>query len=78
MYTTGVEQLVRLFSRIETIPGVNNVFRGMKNKYIYIRRKINAPKKLYVHKKIKKVRNRAVKSFTKRVKNAIDALEDIP
>tara|TARA_B100000427_G_scaffold189805_1_gene157712 strand:- start:3827 stop:6022 length:2196 start_codon:yes stop_codon:yes gene_type:complete len=27
VYTTGVEQLSRLFSRIETIPGVNNVFR---------------------------------------------------
>ena len=30
VYTTGVEQLSRLFSRIETIPGVNNVFRVYK------------------------------------------------
>ena len=27
VYTTGVEQLSRLFSRVETIPGVNSVFR---------------------------------------------------
>jgi GTP pyrophosphokinase len=27
VYTTGVEQLSRLFSRVETIPGVDNVFR---------------------------------------------------
>ena len=27
VYTTGVEQLSRLFSRLETIPGVENVFR---------------------------------------------------
>ena len=30
VYTEGVEQLSRLFSRIETIPGVNNVFRVYK------------------------------------------------
>ena len=27
VYTTGVEQLSRLFSRVETIPGVSSVFR---------------------------------------------------
>ena len=27
VYTTGVEQLSRLFSRVETIPGVDSVFR---------------------------------------------------
>jgi GTP pyrophosphokinase len=27
VYTTGVEQLSRLFSRVETIPGVETVFR---------------------------------------------------
>jgi hypothetical protein len=27
VYTTGVEQLSRLFSRVETIPGVETVLR---------------------------------------------------